>query len=417
MKHEKEAHEGRIYICMPDGATVDTEYGPACAICGETNPTSNHTKIHNMLPCLQRAPTARTYNRKYQFEKHLEESHGVRKGSAVAKQWQRECPKQAWACGFCVAYFEKSSSRFHHIATEHYKRGEDLSKWDPTKVILGLLRQPKVHKVWTERINLQFPNHDINLRWDRAPTDTLIDRLELGVRGQEDGTALAMAAFTESDYYRSRLESSRLPSSGSTSLQAVHREPRTHLGAVKGSHGPRNESGGYKRMESLLPTPDGSHTQSGWPQEPIRHVSGIAFREIAPGDEVSSGLSASVPGQMMRSGGENLKSDAGHMYPMADTGLTPRPAAMVPRSNDVSGIEANDTNFLLLGPSTDDFDFAQSNFAALPVLDQANLGMTTNDPTTSSLDIPTSSSSGEPGVFSERPVSPMDLDQYLDFGT
>lgn len=191
---------------MPDGPTSKTEHGLICVLCGARNPNAKHLEEHNIAPCLNRAVTARTYTRLYQLQKHLE-THKVPKGSSCASRWRRDCSKQAWACGFCVAYFASARERFYHIATEHYERGEDISKWDPSKVVLGLLQQPRVHKAWTERLKLQFSAGEIDLRWDRTPSRSLITMLELGVRGAEDGTDLATAAFIQSDYYQSLIDS------------------------------------------------------------------------------------------------------------------------------------------------------------------------------------------------------------------
>ena len=390
-RHEKETHEGNIYICMPDGPTVNTQYGPACAICGERNPISAHMNMHNMLPCLQKAPSARTYNRCYQLETHLEDTHGVLKGSAVAKKWRAECFQQAWACGFCAAYFDDSSSRFNHIATEHYRRGENLSRWDPTKVVLGLLQQPKVHEAWTEHINLQFPNPTVELRWDRASADALIKLLERGVRGQEDGTALAMEAFIQLDCCRRRPLVPRPSNSVSTSSQAVPQESQIYLGAVTGSHWPRNSSDRSSTTEQFLPIAEDSRTRPRRPRDPTR--------------------------QIPRVQGENPKPEASHIYPMAKTGSPLRSAAMASQPNDIFGVEANDTSFLSLDLPTDDFDLALHNFADPPVLEQPNFGSTNNDSTTLIPDMLINSSHDGSGAVPERYASPMDLSQYVDFGT
>ena len=227
IKHEKEAHEENVYVCMPDGPTLLTENGLVCVLCGSTNPDARHLEAHNTVPCLQKALTARTYTRKYQLEKHLE-MHQVPKGSTMASQWRRGCNKQAWACGFCVAHFSKATKRFQHIASMHYERGEDISTWDPSKVILGLLQQPRVRKPWTERLALQFPKGKVELRWDTTPSRSLITMLELGLRGTEDGEALAMAAFIQSDYYQGRSESR-----STTVIEGVHRETETKGGMMQ----------------------------------------------------------------------------------------------------------------------------------------------------------------------------------------
>lgn len=149
--------------------------------------------------------TARTFKRKYQILKHLE-SHVVPEGLDVAHGWRRRCNKKAWACGFCVAYFAKPNDRFHHIATQHFERGEGMDKWDTSKVILGLLQQSRVHRAWKEFLQSQFPRGDVpELRWDTTPNGSLITMLELGLLTTEDPKPLAVAAFLQSDYYQDQL--------------------------------------------------------------------------------------------------------------------------------------------------------------------------------------------------------------------
>lgn len=206
IKHEKERHEETIYICMPDGPTSNTEHGLICVLCGARNPDANHLEGHNIASCLSRPVSARTYTRLYQLQKHLK-THQVPNGFIPDHRWRRVGNKQAWACGFCGAYFAKAKDRFHHIAKQHYERGEHISKWDPSKVILGLLQQPSVHKAWTKRMKLEFPAGEIDLRWDKTPSRSLISMLELGVRGTKDGADLARAAFIQSDYYQSPFDS------------------------------------------------------------------------------------------------------------------------------------------------------------------------------------------------------------------
>lgn len=200
IKHEKEDHEGTVYVCMPDGPTSFTQHGLICVLCGSPNPDEKHMETHNIASCMDKGLTARTYKRKYQILKHLE-SHMVPKGSDVASGWRRRCNKKAWACGLCVAYFAKATDRFHHIATQHYERGEGIDKWDTSKVILGLLQQSRLHRAWTERLQFQFPDGEIpDLRWDKNPNGSLITMLELGLLATEDPQPLAMEAFLQSDY-------------------------------------------------------------------------------------------------------------------------------------------------------------------------------------------------------------------------
>lgn len=177
---------------------------------------------------MDKALTARTYKRKYQILKHLE-THAVSKDHDVASGWRRGCNKKAWACGLCVAYFAKATDRFHHIATQHYERGEGIDKWDTSKVILGLLQQSRVHRAWTECLQSQLPNGEVpDFRWDKTPNGSLVTMLELGLLATDDPQPLAMAAFLQSDYYQDSLKNRSL-SADSLDLRVPQEKKNTGI--------------------------------------------------------------------------------------------------------------------------------------------------------------------------------------------
>ena len=413
VKHEKERHEGRIHVCMPDGAIVFRGNTLVCVLCGEANPDENHLKEHNVLPCLKKASAARTYNRLYQFENHLE-SHGVHKGSAIAKEWRRDCQKKAWACGFCVAYFKKSSMRFNHIATQHYERGDDLSKWDPTKVVLGLLQQPIVHKAWLERINLQFPGRDMELRWDKAPTGSLISLLELGPRGMEDGFTLAMEAFMQSDYWLNHTESLPSPTTGFTSSQAAQCGVQMDLGDRKQHRRRSNNFCSSGRPERMPSMPVDLLIQSSWLQDQSDCNRDIAVSRIKPGDRGSSEQPAFVVGQKTRLDGEDVDFLATQVHPIQQSGLSQWSAAAVAEEDCKSEFEAGVTEFSWSDAPTNDPDFTNSSPATLTVQDLPDFGMTNEDSPTSIMDMLTKFSPKNFSVICDRPLSPMDLDEGLE---
>lgn len=288
---------------MPDGPTSNTEHGLICVLCGARNPDAKHFEEHNIAPCLSTGVTARTYTRLYQLQKHLE-CHNVPKGSTFARGWRRGCNKQAWACGFCVAHFAKAKDRFHHIAKQHYERGEDIKTWDSSKVILGLLQQPSVHKAWTKRLKLEFPARENDLRWDRTPSRSLVTMLELGVRGTEDGADLATAAFFQSDYYQSRFDSQYnaiTPVDGTEQGMEISRRGVQDLHRLDHSHNSENE----KFLTRVNPAMDNS-PRPGWAHQPGHHhlpqatnVGTGQHREVLaqvpmldPGPTIHSGWSA-----------------------------------------------------------------------------------------------------------------------------
>jgi len=400
-KHEKEAHEETVYICMPDGPVVHKEHGLICALCGDINPDERHNEEHHVLPCLEKALTARTYNRKYQLEKHLE-SHGVPKGSTVAKEWRRDYKNQAWACGFCVAYFAKSTERFHHIATQHYERGEDLSKWDATNVILGLLQQPKLHDVWEERMKLQFPGRKHDLRWDKTPTKSLISRLELGLRGKEDGIALAMHAFTQSDYFQS------------------HRESRINQGLLQGPQ--RRSSGPYsfEQYGNLTPKTENGVTESGWPQSSSGRFGEIATMESYLGAEAPLGIPP-LCGPRMRpvlsATSENLEAPATELLPIQQAAQSSWLGLMTAQPNDIAryAFRASETSWLdhvaITTGSTG------SNPTTFPAESQADFGISNDYSTPQTAGLVSKFCLQGFGTVQDRPLSPMDLDLDLEATT
>lgn len=412
VKHEKERHEGRIHVCMPDGAIVLRGNALVCVFCGGANPDENHLKEHNALPCLRKALAARTYNRLYQFENHLE-SHGVRKGSAIAKEWRRDCQKKAWACGFCVAYFKKSSMRFNHIATQHYERGDDLSKWDPTKVILGLLQQPNVHKAWRERINLQFPGRDVELRWGKAPTGSLISLLELGPSGTENGFTLAMEAFMQSDYWLNHTESLPIPTVGSKSSHAAQCGVQTNLGDRKPYQHRTNNSCSSGSPERTPAMPVDLLIQPSWLQDQSDCVCDVAISETQPGHRAPSELPGFAAGQSMRSSVEDIDFSATQIHPIQETELSQWPAATTTQVECNPQFEAGLTEYSWSNTLTDDSGFTNSSPAPHTVRDLANFGTTNDDPPTSIMDMLTKFSPISFGVLCDRPLSPMNLDEDL----
>lgn len=267
IKHEKESHEKTdYYVCMPDGSTLETAHGSICELCGTSNPDAKHLEEHNIQPCLRKEVTDRKYTRRYQLQKHLE-SHNVRADSSFASRWRRGCVKQAWACGFCVTPFAKAKDRFNHIVTKHYDCGEDISNWDPSKVILGLLQQPRVHGAWARLLEPEFPDGQIDLRWDRTPSKSLITMLELAT---EDGADLARVAFIQSDYHQSRSHSRY---TAITPIEGTKRGTEINRRGMQSSHRLHQDSHNSEQnpKNSNWATPDNS-PRPGWPHQSGLHL-------------------------------------------------------------------------------------------------------------------------------------------------
>jgi hypothetical protein len=55
--------------------------------------------------------------------------------------------KSAWGCGFCITILTTWDERAKHIG-RHFDDGSKRSDWDFSRVIQGLLRQPKLFDAW-----------------------------------------------------------------------------------------------------------------------------------------------------------------------------------------------------------------------------------------------------------------------------
>lgn len=175
-KHEKE-HE-TVFVCGLDNAAE----------------SRSASQSHASKPF--------TCKRRDIMVNHLNRSHGVletQQGRDLADQWRHTLKKQAWSCGFCVALFSTFQDRLKHIDTEHFRRHQSIHEWDPNKVILGLLQQPKMEKIWkTKMASLPYLVHPEDLAWERATARDLRTTLELGPSDDHHANTLADTAYSAS---------------------------------------------------------------------------------------------------------------------------------------------------------------------------------------------------------------------------
>ena len=173
-KHEK-AHE-TIFVCGLEEATESRKAGQS----------------HASKPF--------TCKRRDIMVNHLNRMHGVletQRGRDLADQWRHTVKKQAWSCGFCIALFSTFQDRLKHIDTEHFRRHQSIHEWDPNKVILGLLQQPKMEKTWkTRTASLPHWVHSEDLAWDKATARDLRTILEIGPSDDHHAKTLADAAYS-----------------------------------------------------------------------------------------------------------------------------------------------------------------------------------------------------------------------------
>lgn len=176
-KHEKE-HE-TIFVCGLDDAAESSRAGQ-----------SYNSKSY-------------TCKRRDIMVNHLNKSHGItetQEGRDLADQWRHTLKKQAWSCGFCISLFLTFQDRLKHVDVEHFRRHQSIHEWDLNKVILGLLQQPKMQKVWQTRTAFLPPWVDPeNLVWDKVTAKDLRAALEIGPSNDHHANTLADAAYSASN--------------------------------------------------------------------------------------------------------------------------------------------------------------------------------------------------------------------------
>ena len=192
-KHEKE-HEAE-YVCLLNGPFEVTANGRRCVLCGAIDQDDSHLSAHNIAPCVEAADRP-AYKRRYAMVAHLKEAHHVPSGGIIADKWRCKSSKKSWSCGFCIQLFPSLQARLKHIGTKHFEKGQSISDWDFTKVILGLLLQPEIQEAWQHLDPYRPPE----TKWNKLGNEDLQSRLEMGLTDKETPQSLARAAYDSAEY-------------------------------------------------------------------------------------------------------------------------------------------------------------------------------------------------------------------------
>ena len=176
---------------MPQGPLQASDLGPQCNLCNSLFPDQGHLDAHSVQQCITKG---RTYTRKANLVKHLEEVHRIQDGSALAEAWRIAFKKRFFSCGFCIVLFDNINDQLNHIDIHHFRQLEDICNWDMTKVIKGLLLQSGVDEAW-HGISANYAESGFS--WDMSCNRDLQLRLELA---EEAPDALAAAVFNSCTY-------------------------------------------------------------------------------------------------------------------------------------------------------------------------------------------------------------------------
>ena len=121
--------------------------------------------------------------------------HDIGQGRRMADTWRVNSGKQAWSCGFCARSFSDFGDRLKHIDNEHFKRHHDVRDWDRSKVVLGLLLQPRVKEAWESLIASKNIHESTDFTWESPALDNLQLLLEMGPSTGQSAGSLAAAAY------------------------------------------------------------------------------------------------------------------------------------------------------------------------------------------------------------------------------
>lgn len=178
---------------MPDGPVINIGKGRRCALCDARDPSPEHMAGHNISLCIGSSKRPLKKSRKGDMMKHLALHCISGPASAVlADRWRFNLNKKSFSCGFCVTVFSSITDRSNHIDNEHWRCGQNMSAWDLSNVIRGLLLQPEVDAAWQNILRSKPYLVESSLRWKLPLADGLQLRLEMG---EETGAILAGAAL------------------------------------------------------------------------------------------------------------------------------------------------------------------------------------------------------------------------------
>ncbi|AEO59781.1 hypothetical protein MYCTH_2308309 [Thermothelomyces thermophilus ATCC 42464] len=138
---------------------------------------------------------------------HLEHDHGLEPTTGVSEPVEYRHIRSAWGCGFCGAGFDSRTDYLEHVG-QHYDEGKEMAAdWQHTRVIEGLLRQPKIAPEWLALVTKEERARGAKLRflWDPHTTgrstdesgpQCLQDMLEFFATGTRGANEVTVVAFS-----------------------------------------------------------------------------------------------------------------------------------------------------------------------------------------------------------------------------
>ena len=137
---------------------------------------------------------------------HRNGVHGLDNMTGTIDSVQYSAIRTAWGCGFCAASVGSRNDYLDHVGI-HYNEGKEKSEWQHTRVIEGLLDQPKVKASWMALVAREEQARGAKLRFSWEPImsgrsvegrepRSLQDMLEFFATGTTNPDEVAAAAYS-----------------------------------------------------------------------------------------------------------------------------------------------------------------------------------------------------------------------------
>lgn len=152
-----------------------------CTFCDQSFDSKTEWKLHELelhdrrerYPCIN-CPAF--FAQVSLLAEHRERRHGLKSGPDMTEAVEYSTIRSAWGCGFCAASISSRNDYLEHVGS-HYDEGKSRHEWQHTRVIEGLLRQPKVVTAWTALVTKEEQARGSKLRfqWDPNTTGRSLD--------------------------------------------------------------------------------------------------------------------------------------------------------------------------------------------------------------------------------------------------
>lgn len=194
--HDLQKSDGRRYCCTFCEAAFESK----------TEWKLHEFEFHDRRERYVCASCSATFPRPALLAQHHNEAHSLEPVAPLTvDSVQYTAIRSVWGCGFCAAFVTSRNDFLDHVGS-HYDEGKERSEWQHTRVIEGLLRQPRLEQAWATLVAKEEQARGARLRffWDSTTTGravdggephSLQDMLEFFATGSRTADEVATAAY------------------------------------------------------------------------------------------------------------------------------------------------------------------------------------------------------------------------------